>query len=402
MRILFMGLSVPQLQKTGNLYGQLIKEIHKNGHDILVIAPCYTSEKPGMQEEEGIKVIRVATMNLFDVGIITKGLANILLPYQYKIALKKANISLDFDVVIIPTPPITLGVVASWLKRKYNSRVYLILRDIFPQNAIDLKIMSRKNPLYHYFRFMEKKLYKTSDHIGCMSKANVNYIVNHNPGVDQTKMHLFPNWNEMEKITDEQNNKITKYPTGLDSDKLIVLFGGNMGLPQKLENILDLANECRDLNMQFVFVGRGTEREKLKNLALSMNLNNALFLDPLPHHEYLQLLKLSDIGLISLSEDFTIPNFPSKVLSYFNLGKPVLASIDSNTDFGEMLEVTQSGLWSEAGNTEDLKKKLMMLYTDEKLREVMGRNGYEYMKNNLLPSHAYNRFYKYCLKTIHK
>ena len=118
-------------------------------------------------------------------------------------------------------------------------------------------------------------------------------------------------------------------------------------------------------------------------------LANVILEDKIPKTDYNDLLRLSDVGLISLSEDFTIPNFPSKVLSYFGNKKPVLASVDLNTDFGTILEEVKAGYWAAAGDTEDLKKKLLLIYRNASLRAQMGENGYAYMKENLLPDKAY-------------
>jgi hypothetical protein len=90
-----------------------------------------------------------------------------------------------------------------------------------------------------------------------------------------------------------------------------------------------------------------------------------------------------------LHEQFTIPNFPSKVLTYFGLKKPVLASLDLSTDFGQMLDETKSGLWSKAGNIEAFKDNLLWFYNNREKGIEMGENGYNYMKSHLTPEIAY-------------
>ena len=159
-----------------------------------------------------------------------------------------------------------------------------------------------------------------------------------------------------------------------------------------MENILALAKNCTEIkDLVFLIVGYGTEFKKLIDGAASLKLSNVVIEKELLKQDYNQLLREADVGLISLSEEFTIPNFPSKVLSYFGVKKPVLASIDLQTDFGRMLEETNSGFWVEAGNTALLKEKLMLLYNDGELRAKLGANGYKYMAENLLPNHAYKR-----------
>jgi glycosyltransferase involved in cell wall biosynthesis len=291
----------------------------------------------------------------------------------------------------MPTPPITLIDVGIWLKKKTGGTLYLILRDIFPQNAVDLKMMKPDGLIHKYFRKKEIELYQGSDSIGCMSQANIDYIKKYNAYLEPSKLHLLPNWEKVHEPEDsDEDEEVIRERYGL-KDKFVVIFGGNHGLPQKIENILALAKECMDYqDILFLLIGRGTEKKRIARLAEEMELKNVSLMDGLPRYEYNKVLKLADVGLISLSEEFTIPNFPSKVTSYFSFKKPVLASVDVNTDFGDMLVERKCGLWSEAGDVIAFKKNLLALYNDEVLREEFAQNGYNYLINNLLPHHAYD------------
>lgn len=389
-KIIFLALGFPDASKSTNIYTDLIYEFHKNGHEVLVLAPAVNKEDIGLRKEAGVSVLRVKTLPLFNVGAIKKGVANLLLARQYKKALLNNNIELDFDLILMPTPPITLTSVAAWLKSKTGGKLYLILRDIFPQNAVDLRMMKDKGLLHNYFRKKEEALYTVSDAIGCMSPANVNYVKEHNPNMDFSKLHLLPNWENLPVYKEEiqLDSLVNKY--GL-KDKFILIFGGNIGKPQKLENIVNLAKNCLDYpEIVFFIIGTGTEKERIFNMAKELKLPNVILENKLPKADYNNLLRIADVGLISLSEDFTIPNFPSKVLSYYGNKIPVLASVDLQTDFGTILEEINSGLWAEAGKTGELKDKLLLLYNNPDLRRTMGQNGYDYMKNNLLPDNAYN------------
>lgn len=389
MKVIFLALAFPKMDKSKYLYTQLVSQFHENGHDITVVAPMYDEVTSGLQLEDGIKVIRVKTMKLFGVGLIKKGIANVLLPYQYKRAIKENNIGLDFDLIITPTPPITLYGVASWLKQKSKGKIYLILRDIFPQNAVDLGMLKKGGLIHSYFNRKEKLLYAKSDAIGCMSQGNINFIKDHNPEVSDKKLHLLPNWGDPLPIVDQSVIRQLRKKENLEN-KFVVIFGGNIGLPQKLENIVDLAIDCQDKKeVLFVIMGSGNERENLENLIKSKNANNIWLKDGLPQKDYMIWVQMADAGLISLSEKFTIPNIPSKSLSYYNTKTPILASIDRNTDFGTILDEIEVGVWAEAGHTEALKNKLLLLMNNPDLRSKMGENGYRYMKEELSSKKAY-------------
>ena len=175
-------------------------------------------------------------------------------------------------------------------------------------------------------------------------------------------------------------------------NKVVALYGGNIGLPQQLENIIELASTVPDIeDLVFLIIGWGTEKEKIKAMAREKKLKNVIFLDSVTRIEFSNILKMADIGLISLNKDFTIPNYPSKVNAYYKFKIPVLAAVDTNTDFGVDLEKIGSGLWSESGDTESLKANLLRLYESEDLRTEMGLKGYKYMIENLTPQRAYER-----------
>ena len=166
-------IAYPNVARNTNMYTDLTSEFLRNGHDVYVAAPHNNATQ--MNIEEGIKVLRIKTLPLFNTSFIKKGIANILLPYQYKNSIKRYFKDIYFDLVITPTPPITFIATISFLKKKNHAKIYLILRDIFPQNAKDLGII--KNPIiFNYFRRKEKKLYRIADSIGCMSQKNIDFV----------------------------------------------------------------------------------------------------------------------------------------------------------------------------------------------------------------------------------
>ena len=150
-KILFLALAYPKIPNSSNLYTDLMEEFRNQGHEVFVVAPAVNEKETGLIIEEGIHVIRVKTLPLLNVNPIQKGMANVLLPYQYKKAIKKYFKSDSLDLIIMPTPPISLVAVANWLKKKYKSKLYLILRDIFPQNAVDLGMIKKEGLLYNFF-----------------------------------------------------------------------------------------------------------------------------------------------------------------------------------------------------------------------------------------------------------
>lgn len=389
-KILFLALSYPKIPKSSNLYTDLMEEFRNQGHEVYVIAPALNANEIGLILEEGIHVIRVKTLPLLNVNPIKKGIANVLLPYQYKKAIKKYFKSETLDLIIMPTPPISLVDVANWLKVKYQSKLYLILRDIFPQNAVDLGMMKKGGVLYNFFRKKEHVLYKVADEIGCMSQGNIDYVVQSNPEVKAEKLHLLPNWQK--EIPQFLGDKIALRNKYNFDNNFVIIFGGNIGLPQKLENILAVAELfLTDDKVMFFIVGQGTEKAKIEKLVLEKNLKNVVIKDSLPREDYQNIISVADCGLISLHENFTIPNIPSKSLSYFNAKIPILAAIDENTDYGTHIQdEVKAGLWAPSNQPNLIKEKIDLLRSNPQLCNEMGENGYQYFINNVTPMHSYD------------
>lgn len=389
MKILFLALTFPKIPKSSNLYTDLMEEFRNQGYDVFVVAPAENVTEIGLIVEQGIQVIRVKTLPLLNVNPIRKGIANVLLPFQYKKAIKKYFKSDSLDLIMMPTPPISLVAVASWLKKKYTSKLYLILRDIFPQNAVDLGMIKKGGMLYNFFRKKEQFLYQVADEIGCMSPKNIEYVKRHNPEVEVSKLHLLPNWQkEIPQFSEDKIALRTKY--GFD-DNFVIIFGGNIGLPQKLENILAVAELYPpEDKVLFFIVGQGTEKTKIEKLIKEKNIQNVVIKNSLPREDYQNIISVADCGLISLHENFTIPNIPSKSLSYFNAKIPVLAAIDVNTDYGTIIQdEVKAGVWAPSNQPNLIKEKIDLLRSNPQLCKQMGENGYQYFVNNVTPKHSY-------------
>lgn len=392
MKILFLLLKYEKNEKYMNLYKELVLEFKKNNNQVYVATINERKNKQStvLSEENEISVLRIKTGNLFNVNLIEKGITTMSLGYIFKKNIEKYFKNIKFDAVVYHTPPITFIPVIKFLKKKYETKSYLILRDIFPQNARDLNIL-RNNLLFKYFRIKEQKLYEYSDYIGCMSQRNIDYILEKNKNVDSNKLHILKNWGAFKKeILIDREQIRNKYNIPLD--KKIIVFGGNMGKPQGLDFILDLSNDkyISENKIFFIFIGNGSEKMRLKRRIEVEGLKNIKIFDFIPREDYEKFLKSCDIALVSLHKNFTIPNIPSKTVDYCKLGLPILACIDKNTDYGEIItKEAKCGVYSIYGNYNEFIKKLDYILSDKKIIEKFRKNAREYYEKELNVKIAY-------------
>lgn len=388
MNVLFVSISsLPHVSEHG-ISLDLIHEFRRQGHDMYII--CALEKRDNKEtyiaEEDGCKILRVRIGNNKRANIIEKGLTTILLPSKYIAAIKKYYTNVKFDLVLYPTPPVTQVKTVKYIKDRDNAKSYLLLKDIFPQNAVDIGMMTKsgmKGVLFKHFRRIEKKLYKVSDYIGCMSQANVDYVIKHNPEVNPNKIEVCPNSIEVvDKSVDEKTRIEIRKKYGIPLDKKIFVYGGNLGKPQDIPFIIECMKASINIeNAFFLIVGDGSEYWKLDEYTKLSKQSNMRLMQRLPKEDYDTLVAACDVGLIFLDYRFTIPNFPSRLLSYMQAKLPVMAVTDSNSDIGETIATGKFGWWCESNKSKsfvELVEKALQ-YNDI---DVLKEDEFDYLKTN--------------------
>lgn len=261
---------------------------------------------------------------------------------------------------------------------------YLLLKDIFPQNAVDLKMIKSKSFIHKYFIKQEKLLYEISDMIGCMSPANKKYILNQYPELIH-KVEVNPN--SIEVVQDKDNSSMREYvfnKFNIPLDSILFIYGGNLGKPQGPILLTQIIKECelKYPKAFFLIIGNGTEFSKLKAWFDKYNPINATLINTLIESEYDKIVSCSDVGLILLRNEFTVPNFPSRILSYLENKKPILSITDEATDIGPISENAGFGLWAKYGDIKSIMEKIHFFDKNVIKRIEMGEAGYAFFSKN--------------------
>lgn len=337
-------------------------------------------------EVDGFHFLKVKIGNITKTNKVEKGLSTIDIERKYLNFIKKKFRDIEFDLVLYPTPPITFYKVIKYIKKRDNALTYLMLKDIFPQNAVDIGFFSKKSLIYKYFRNKEKKLYEISDYIGCMSEANVRYLLKNNPDLDRKKVEVFPNSIEPVDLSlsdDEIKSIRIKY--NLPLDKKIFIYGGNLGKPQGLPFLIKCIEKAKGIkDIMFLIVGNGTEFGYVADCKEKLDLNNLVIMERLEKNEFDKVVASADVGIISLDYRFTIPNYPSRILSYMQAKLPVLAITDKNTDIGSDIVNNNIGWWCKDNSIDefcDIINEIMMEFEKDNMSEKK-KNSFEYLKDN--------------------
>jgi glycosyltransferase involved in cell wall biosynthesis len=397
MNVLFLTMStmVNHIQSNG-IYNDLMRKFRDEGHEVYIIYP--NERKYGLptalKEEEGIHSLAVRTLNVQKTTVIEKGIGQLLLESQFKSALKKYFGGVKFDLILYSTPPITFNSVIKYAKKRSGGKAltYLLLKDIFPQNAVDLGMMTKsglKGILYRMFRKKEEELYRITDYIGCMSPANVEYVLKHNPSVDRAKVEVAPNSYDVPAAYDAVDKESIRKKYNLPTGRPVFLYGGNMGKPQGIPFLVECMKAVKDRkDCHFLLVGDGTEYTKLESFVAENQPKSISVFRRLPKADYDALAAACDVGLIFLDYRFSIPNYPSRLLPYLIGKKPILAATDPNCDTGLIAEENGYGFYCPSNSVEEFVKAVdKILASDIK---QMGENGYQFFLNNYTTEHTYN------------
>lgn len=391
-------MSVLKEVDTHGIYVDLMRKFRDEGHNVYIVSPRErrSGEKTCLYKTGGVHILGVRTLNLQKTNAIEKGIGQVLVETQFKKAIKRYLGSVRFDLILYSTPPITFPKVIQYLKSSNPAaRTYLLLKDIFPQNAVDLGMMSKTGPksvLYRYFRNKEKKLYALSDNIGCMSPANVRYVIEHNVEVKPEKVELAPNSYEQVELVwlSDDDRRAIRQKYHLPVDRPIFIYGGNLGKPQGIPFLI----QCLDANANredchFVVVGNGTEYGKLESWYKSKHPKSVSVFERLPKEDYDQLVRACEVGLIFLDYRFTIPNYPSRLLPYLMEKKPIIAATDPNCDTGSIAEQNGYGYWCPSNDVNAFTKCVDKMLKSDLVK--MGENGYLFYQNNYTIEHTFKQ-----------
>jgi glycosyltransferase involved in cell wall biosynthesis len=387
MNVLFITIDNVVSFSSRSIYIDLVNKFRREGHYVTVVSVCEKrDQKPDMPKRFEVdrgEVIKVFSPNVTKVSnYLMKGISLVYLNVLFKKAVSRAIKERKYDLVLYGSPPVTVYGAVELVKKHQGSYSYLLLKDIWPYDSVFGGVLSTKGwkgIAFNILKNMARRLYKVSDTIGCMSPANIKFLTENEPKLDKGKIEVNPNSVVPYGVKLSEENIINvRQKYGLPTDKVIFLYGGNLGIPQGIDFALEAIKEARTVkNAFFVFVGGGTANDLVEKAKETNDYQNLIFIPPLPKDEYDQFVYACDVGLIFLNHECLAPNYPSRLLSYMEAGLPVLCATDSYTDVGKIAEENDYGLSCESNEISDFVAHVNT-FMDKMIRDRMGRNAEEY------------------------
>ena len=368
-RIVLIADTFPPMKSSGAVQlRDLSREFVRQGFDLTVLLPSPILNEGFSEEDfEGANVVRLKAPRTKDVGFIRRTIAEFVMPFFMLRELKKSLLKIDcWDGVVWYSPSIFHGPLVKALKESSNCSSYLIIRDIFPEWAVDMGLMGRGLP-YLFFGAVARYQYSVADTIGVQTSGNKGYFqkwLKKSSG----NLEVLPNWlgnTYVKKCSIKVND------TRLRGRKIFV-YAGNMGVAQGMDIVLGLAEKLNErADVGFIFVGRGSCAARLRDVAMARQLSNVEFFDEIDPDEIPALYAQCSAGIVALDFKHKSHNIPGKFLTYMQSGLPVLANINPGNDLADLIRDTRVGQVCESNHLEELvrraEKLLMQIETDNEL-----------------------------------
>ena len=357
----------------------LAQALANQQHDVTVVTTSEDQEsKVCTSKENQINVIRIKTKKFASISKASRLLREVQLSNLIWKNCKHFFKKNHFDLIVFYSPPIFFSSLVKRLKKRWKAKVYLILRDLFPQWTVDIGLISQHGLPYKFLHYFEKKQYKIADVIGVQSEYNLHYFTEKKLKI-HGRLEVLNNWKQINNLQNKPSNLREKLNL---TNKVVFIYGGNIGIAQDMPSITRLAEKFLTFdNVHFLLIGNGDELNTIKQIIKQKKLANISIHPPLTPQKYLSALTEFDIGIISLSKHLKTHNFPGKMLDYMNAKKPILASINKGNDLQQCLKLGNAGLVSMNGDDDQLFENAKRLVTSPKLRETMGENGFQLLNN---------------------
>lgn len=403
MKILFLCMDDYLSFEERGTYTDVMREFIKNGHQVVGVSATEKEVSPLLSFNDSY-IIKVFFQNEKNGNYIRKGISMLMYPSQLMQAIQKYSPYQKYDAIIFSTPSITNVGIITKLKKLYHAKVYLLLKDIWPQTMVDVGLMQThglKTLIYHYFRCLEKKAYRIADSIGCMSQANVDYLLEMNPEVLSAKVHISPNSLEpgaKDRISESQKMQIRDM-YGIPKDSTVFLYGGNLGIMQGVDFFVECLKKCKRKDICFVVCGFGTHAHLVEEYVNTERPENVVWIPGLAREEFDRLVSACDIGMAFLSWQCTTPNFPSKMLPYFDKSKPVIVCSDLHTDAGKILIDNNCGWFCPSNDSNRFVQIVQEICTNAELAK-MGENGRRFLECTCTSGISYQIIHGELIKII--
>lgn len=331
----------------------LVEIFQSKGHQIFVFTLNDSlTDSFSLETNRNISILRVKTISIKGKSMIRRLFVEIMYPFTLLKSINSCGVNTkQFDGVICYSPSIFFGLFIWYLKYKSKCKSYLILRDVFPNWAYDLKLISKFT--FFILNIFALFQYKIADRIGVNSPSSKILLERHSflKGKSEVLWTWLPSFLSPKKIV----NRLPK-------NKIKLIYAGNMGIAQDIFLFYRLAKRLGNSDkFKFSFYGRGSDKAKFQEFIKNEKLLNINIYEEVDHVELKRIFSDYDAGIVALDLRHTTSNIPGKFLSYMEAGLPVLAKVNPDNDLINLILQYDVGVVVTSDNLDDLELALANL-----------------------------------------
>ena len=358
MRIAFICVYFTPLRNSAAVQmHDLVVEVLRQGHKPTVFVPNADMDEPfRLTVIDGVDVVQLKSPPIQDLSYLRRTLNEAIMPWYMRKNLANSPFSdAQWDKIVWYSPSIFLASFVAYMKRKSGCRSYMIIRDIFPEWALDLGLM-RKGITYWIFRAIAAYQNSVANVIGVQAPSELSYFKDR-IGPDQS-VEVLQNWLSA-PVYGGCSIDVSK--THLAGRKILI-YAGNIGVAQGADTMFTLAQSLKEhADIGLIFVGRGSDKADLEKAVHDDNLDNVMFHSEIDPSEIPGLYAQCHAGIVILDPRHTTHNIPGKFISYMRCGLPVLASINYGNDLNGIIIDNNVGEISKDNTVESLRQATLTL-----------------------------------------
>ncbi len=390
MRVILLSQWYPPEQAPiGYMIQELASSLVSKGHDVTVITgfPNHPSgvvfggyrKQWSMKESiDGVKVRRMYLYTSPSVGKIKRMITFLSFTFSSAWALL---VNPRYDLIFAVFQPLSVGLTLPTIARIRRAKLVLNVQDLHPDVPIELGLIS--NPLLiRVLRWVEKRGYQSADGLAVICEQFRRHCVQ--LGAKDDNVAMIPNWIDLREIEPGIRDNQFRAQLGLLSEHIVVLYAGTIGLVAGAEVVLHAAQILQGKlpNIRFVFVGEGPAVTRLKELAIANSLTNVVFSSFQPRAKLPEVQAIADISIVTLRRGKGRFSVPSKVLGYMAAARPVIASVDLDSETALLVSRAGCGEVIEPENSASLVDAIASLAENNERRRLLGNKGRQYLEDH--------------------
>ncbi|MFN9720402.1 MAG: glycosyltransferase family 4 protein [Planctomycetota bacterium] len=375
-KLLFLNRSYwPDIEATGQLLTELCENLSSD-FDVSVVAgkPNQLSnpETDGgwdrVRHHRHVTIHRIDHCQFSKRHIVTKSLNYLSFVRATRRKLRKVPAP---DIVIFETDPFLLPFEAARLQRRTGCHMVGYLQDIYPDVAVALGKVPN-NWMIRRLRESMFSIYRQCDRMIVLSEDMKRLLVEGR--IHEDRIHVVPNWADTSQIAPIPKDNLFRQRHQIGS-RFLVMYSGNLGLTQRLEEFLEAAQLLKDMpEILFAFVGQGSQKSRLESLVQSRSLTNVQFFDYQPKSELAHSLSAADLHLVPLTKELSQCLMPSKLYGILASGRPYLTNAVPESELHQLTVKYQVGLTVPPGNPAEIANAVRAASQNRQSLQTMGAN----------------------------